>query len=164
MARKKFKLLKGIDAMEEKNIRIRRAQIADVEMIWFIEKSSFSKPWSKEAFINEFTTNKFAYYYCLDIGDKMVGYAGMWIILDEAHITNVAIHPDYRGNKLGKLLMSYLIAAAKRLGADSMTLEVRVSNTIAQNLYRKLNFQEQGIRKNYYADTMEDALIMWVKI
>lgn len=150
--------------MEEQPIGIRRATIKDLNLICEVEKESFSTPWSKEAFKRELTTNRFAHYFVIEWGSQIVGYAGMWIILDEAHVTNVAIVPKVRGLKLGELLMRHLMVSAKLLGAHSMTLEVRVSNHIAQNLYRKLNFEERGIRKNYYADTMEDALIMWVNL
>ena len=88
----------------------------------------------------------------------------MWLIIDEAHITNIAVHPEKRGIGLGELLMVHLMTMAKFYGAADMTLEVRVSNDIAKNLYHKLNFKEKGFRKNYYADTNEDALIMWVKL
>lgn len=150
--------------MGEKAINIREATIKDIDDIWLVESKSFSTPWTREAFINELTTNRFAYYYVLELENDIVGYAGMWIILDEAHVTNVAIYPNVRGKKLGELLMRYLMTMAKMHGAESMTLEVRVSNHAAKNLYYKLNFKEHGIRKNYYADTMEDALIMWVKL
>ncbi len=150
--------------LEEQALLIRRATVKDINDIWAVEEASFSTPWSKEAFKRELTTNQFAYYFVLELEKKIVGYAGMWIILDEAHVTNVAILPESRGLKLGELLMTHLIANAKMHGAESMTLEVRVSNNIAQNLYRKLHFEEKGIRKNYYADTLEDALIMWVEL
>lgn len=150
--------------MEEQPLEIRRAIIKDLNLIWEVEKESFSTPWSKEAFKRELTTNRFAHYFVIEWDGQIVGYAGMWIILDEAHVTNVAILPKVRGLKLGELLMRHLMVSAKVLGAHSMTLEVRVSNQIAQNLYRKLHFEERGIRKNYYADTMEDALIMWVNL
>lgn len=150
--------------MDKKNINIRRATIIDIENIWSVEEESFQTPWSKEAFENELTTNKFAYYYVLELDSEIVGYAGMWLILDEAHVTNVAIKPNVRGLKLGELIMRHLMTTAKFYGATSMTLEVRVSNEVAKNLYYKLNFEDSGIRKNYYADTMEDALIMWVKL
>lgn len=150
--------------MGEKSVNIRKASIEDVEQICKIELASFTTPWSGDAFINELTQNKLAYYYVVELNSEIVGYAGMWIIFDEAHITNIAIHPKARGLKLGELLMKYMFTMAKFYGANSMTLEVRVSNHVARNLYTKLNFEEKGIRKNYYADTLEDALIMWVKI
>jgi ribosomal-protein-alanine N-acetyltransferase len=85
-------------------------------------------------------------------------------VIDEAHITNVAILPEYRGRKLGEALMEKMISVARSMGARSMTLEVRVTNNIAQSLYQKLGFQKGGIRKNYYSDNQEDALIMWVNL
>lgn len=143
---------------------IREASIEDIDFIYEIEKNSFQTPWSKESFENELNNNKFAYYYVLELEHKIVGYAGMWVILDEAHITNIAIIPFARGKKLGEILLRYLMEMAKSVGADKMTLEVRASNYIAQGLYNKLNFKKAGIRKNYYADTVEDAVIMWVNI
>jgi ribosomal-protein-alanine N-acetyltransferase len=92
---------------------------------------------------------------------KIIGYAGMWLIVDEAHVTNVAILPAYRGKRLGEKLMSALLEHAKNRGAVRMTLEVRASNTVAQGLYSKFGFTSQGRRRNYYMDTKEDALIMW---
>lgn len=83
--------------------------------------------------------------------------------MDEAHVTNIAIHPDHRGKKLGGGLMEAAIETAKAQGAVLMTLEARVSNTVAQNLYRKLGFKNGGIRKRYYTDNYEDAIVMWVK-
>ncbi|MBC7325732.1 MAG: ribosomal protein S18-alanine N-acetyltransferase, partial [Moorella sp. (in: Bacteria)] len=105
--------------------------------------------------------NNFAYYYIAQAGGQVVGYAGMWIILDEAHITNVAVHPHYRGRRLGELLLRVLMQEALHLGADRMTLEVRVSNRPAQRLYERLGFTRAGVRKGYYNDNREDAIIMW---
>lgn len=125
------------------------------------EQVSFPTPWSKQAFLSEIRENGFAHYYVGLIGNKVAGYAGMWIIIDEAHITNIAVHPNYRGQKLGKALLVHLMREALSLGAERITLEVRPSNTIAQQLYRKLGFAPVGIRKGYYTDTNEDAIIMW---
>jgi ribosomal-protein-alanine N-acetyltransferase len=91
----------------------------------------------------------------------IIGYAGLWLILDEAHVTSVAVHPDYRGRRLGELLFNVLIQEAVYLGADRMTLEVRVSNHAARQLYKRLGFVSAGIRKGYYNDNQEDAIIMW---
>ncbi|MFV9511851.1 ribosomal protein S18-alanine N-acetyltransferase [Tepidibacillus sp. LV47] len=150
--------------MNTDRIQIRRATIGDVDRIWEIEQLSFSTPWSLQAFVNELTTNKYAYYFVLEFDQKIVGYVGMWLLFDEAHITNVAIDPAFRGKKLGELLMRYVMNTAKAFGANRMTLEVRVSNHVAISLYKKLGFKEEGIRKNYYADTFEDAIIMWVNL
>lgn len=126
-----------------------------------VERLSFPTPWSKQAFLGELKENDLAYYYvCLE-GHKVVGYAGMWIIFDEAHVTNIAVHPQFRGKKIGKALLLNLLEQALRLGAERITLEVRPSNKIAQELYRKLGFVPVGVRKGYYTDTNEDAIIMW---
>lgn len=93
--------------------------------------------------------------------ETLAGYAGLWLMLDEAHITTIAVRPNLRGQGLGELLLVGLTDLACALGAKYMTLEVRVSNTVAQNLYKKYGFREEGIRKRYYSDNGEDALIMW---
>lgn len=94
---------------------------------------------------------------------NIVGFAGLWLMVDEAHITTIATHPDYRHRGLGELLLTALIDIAYDIGARQVTLEVRVSNTVAQNLYRKYGFHEAGIRRRYYSDNQEDALIMWTE-
>ncbi|AKX94999.1 ribosomal protein S18-alanine N-acetyltransferase [Neomoorella thermoacetica] len=126
-----------------------------------IERVSFPTPWTRHSFQNEIYNNDFAYYYVALDGQKVIGYAGMWIILDEAHITNVAVHPDYRGRRLGEVLLRVLMQEAVYLGADRMTLEVRVSNHSAQRLYERLGFVRAGVRRGYYNDNREDAIIMW---
>ncbi|CRK85393.1 ribosomal protein S18-alanine N-acetyltransferase [Neobacillus massiliamazoniensis] len=136
----------------------------DIDQILEIEHASFTLPWSRDAFYNEMHHNKFAVYIVIEVEGKIIGYCGAWIVIDEAHITNVAILPEYRGRKLGEALMEKMISVARSMGARSMTLEVRVTNNIAQSLYRKLGFQKGGIRKNYYSDNQEDALIMWVNL
>ncbi|HEU5227367.1 MAG TPA: ribosomal protein S18-alanine N-acetyltransferase [Ktedonobacteraceae bacterium] len=92
---------------------------------------------------------------------SMIGFAGLWLMVDEAHITTIAMHPDYRRRGLGELLLLSLIDIAYDIGAKWVTLEVRVSNYTAQNLYRKYGFHESGLRHRYYSDNQEDALIMW---
>lgn len=138
--------------------------INDVDDILKIEHESFILPWSKEAFLNELTTNQYALYIGLEEDGKVIGYCGVWIVVDEAQITNVAILPEFRGRKLGEALMRQVMEIASERGARTMSLEVRVSNSIAQSLYRKLGFQNGGIRKNYYSDNQEDALVMWVNL
>ncbi len=136
----------------------------DIDQILEIEHASFATPWSREAFYNEIYNNKFAVYIVLEEDDKIIGYCGAWVVIDEAHVTNVAILPAYRGRHLGEALLRKMMTVAKDMGARSMTLEVRVTNNVAQSLYRKLGFQNGGIRKNYYTDNQEDALVMWVNI
>jgi len=92
---------------------------------------------------------------------RVVGYAGLWLMVDESHITTIAVAPNYRGLGVGELLLLGLIDISRQIGARYLTLEVRVSNTLAQNLYRKYLFKETGVRRKYYSDNNEDALIMW---
>jgi len=92
---------------------------------------------------------------------SIVGYAGIWIMTDEAHITTIASHPDARGQGIGEFLLEALIHRAIEIGARWMTLEVRASNAVAQSLYRKYTFKEMGVRRRYYSDNGEDALVMW---
>jgi ribosomal-protein-alanine N-acetyltransferase len=91
----------------------------------------------------------------------IVGFAGLWLMVDEAHVTTIAVHPEHRRRGVGELMLATLIERAGEIGAYMVTLEVRVSNTEAQNLYRKYGFREAGIRRRYYSDNDEDALIMW---
>ena len=91
----------------------------------------------------------------------VVGYGGLWLMVDEAHVTSVAVHPQFRGQGLGELLMLSLMEVALRLNARFVTLEVRVSNTVARKLYEKLGFRQAGIRPRYYTDNNEDAVVMW---
>lgn len=148
----------------DKELNIRKADENDIDSILVVENISFSIPWSREAFIKEISTNSLAYYSVVELDKKIVGYAGMWIILDEVHLTNIAIIPEVRGLKLGELLMRYIMGIAKMHKAERMTLEVRQSNRVAINLYNKLNFEKQGIRRDYYKNPVEDAFIMWVNL
>jgi ribosomal-protein-alanine N-acetyltransferase len=145
-------------------ITFRKMTVADLDEVMEVEVNSFTLPWSREAFFNELTKNQFAQYLVLEVDQKVVGYCGVWIIVDEAHITNIAILPDYRGMKLGEALMGRVMELARELGALRVTLEVRVSNERAQSLYRKFGFEKGALRKQYYTDNMEDALVMWVNL
>ncbi len=145
-------------------VKIRVMTTADVDSVSNIEELSFSLPWSRKAFAAEIAENDLAHYLVAEVVDQLVAYAGMWMILDEAHVTNVAVLPDYRGQGIGKLIMASLILYAEQQGAKRMTLEVRPSNEIAKNLYRQFGFVAAGLRKQYYTDTKEDAIIMWLDI
>jgi len=142
------------------HITIRRMNEFDIDSVLTVEEQSFTLPWSRAGFVAEMK-NELAHYLVMVDRGKIIGYAGMWIIVDEAHVTNVAILAEYRGQKLGEKLMSALIEHAKNRGALCMTLEVRTSNRVALGLYAKFGFAARGIRRNYYSDTQEDALIMW---
>ncbi|MEW6423501.1 MAG: ribosomal protein S18-alanine N-acetyltransferase [Bacillota bacterium] len=135
-----------------------------VEEVYRIEKLSFPTPWPRISFIHELQ-NELAFYLVALLKNKeVVGYAGMWLVLNEAHVTNLAVHPGYRGLGIGRALMNELIFRAAFLGAVRMTLEVRASNKAAIGLYKSLGFEQEGRRKGYYEDTREDALIMWKEL
>lgn len=141
---------------------IRNMVVDDIDDVVEIEHQSFSLPWSREAFEAEVCDNDLAVYLIMTSGKQVIGYGGMWIILDEAHVTNIAILPSYRGKGLGKILLNAMIKAAKGQGAQSMTLEVRAGNIVAQKLYAGFGFKNCGVRPGYYTDNREDALIMWL--
>ncbi|MER2262057.1 MAG: ribosomal protein S18-alanine N-acetyltransferase [Psychrobacillus sp.] len=150
--------------METKTITYRKMTLEDIDQVLLIEEEAFAHPWNREAFEHEMTTNLYSYYLVAETEDKnIVGYCGMWIVMDESHITNVAVAERMRGHRIGEGLMREAIRIVKEQNGVLMTLEVRVSNTVAKNLYYKLGFQDGGIRKNYYTDTQEDALVMWVE-
>jgi [ribosomal protein S18]-alanine N-acetyltransferase len=142
----------------------RPMKVDDIETICEIEQEAFPTPWTPGAFQNELTNNHFAHYLVMEVEGTIAGYAGMWIIMDEAHITNIAVRTGFRGLKLGERLLTELRRKAGKGGARRMTLEVRVTNRVAQNLYEKLGFRSVGVRKGYYTDNNEDALIMWADI
>jgi ribosomal-protein-alanine N-acetyltransferase len=134
--------------------------LADVEQVEEIERATFSIPWSRASLEREVTENVCARYIVARIGAEVLGYAGMWFVLDEAHITNVAVRADRRGLGIGEGLMRALIRLAAENGMTWMTLECRRSNRVAQNLYHKVGFIDVGYRKRYYEDNGEDALVM----
>ncbi|WP_147803349.1 ribosomal protein S18-alanine N-acetyltransferase [Alkalicoccus halolimnae] len=150
--------------MTKGKVRVRLMDVIDIDGVMEVEMKSFSVPWTKEAFYQEITKNHFAYYFIAEQDRKIVGYCGLWVIVGDGHITNIAVDPDARGQGIGNDLLSASIEMAKMLGADKLSLEVRVTNETAQNLYRKYGFENGGIRKRYYTDNNEDALVMWVKL
>ena len=145
-------------------ITVRPMTPADIDGVLAVEQASFAAPWSRRAFEAEMYDNDLARYLVLEDGGRIVGYAGAWLILDEAHVTNIAVHPTYRGRGLGKLLLNSLIQHMKAQGAASMTLEVKESNCVAQRLYTQLGFVVRGRREKYYTETNEDAIIMWLDL
>jgi ribosomal-protein-alanine N-acetyltransferase len=148
----------------EDKLEFRLMQLDDIPDVLAIEHEAFTLPWTEEAFRNELTMNHFAKYMIMELNGQAIGYAGMWTIMDEAHITNIAVLEAYRGRKLGDKLLDELMQTAAYLGMDRMTLEVRVTNRIAQGLYEKKGFKPAGVRKGYYSDNNEDAVIMWADL
>lgn len=141
-------------------MQIRKMAAEDLDAVLEIERVSFPTPWSRQAYLSELQ-NDFAKYLVVEEDNRIVGYGGMWLIIDEAHITNVAVAPDCRGRQLGEQLLKWLMGIASMYGARGVTLEVRPSNRPAQRLYNRLGFTPAGLRRGYYTDTGEDAIIMW---
>lgn len=144
----------------ENNLIIRPMTKDDIDGVYKVEEDCFVDTWSKDAF-NKELKNSLARYLVAELDNKIVGYVGVWFVVDEGHITNVAVHSDYRGKKIGDRLIKDMVELCKENKIVAMTLEVRASNTVAQNLYRKYGFKMGGIRKEYYSDNKEDAIIMW---
>ncbi|MGE5418025.1 MAG: ribosomal protein S18-alanine N-acetyltransferase [Acidobacteriota bacterium] len=140
-------------------IKIRDMKYKDLDQILSIENVSFPIPWSRDSYAGELK-NPFATYMVAEEGFVIVGYAGVWCVFDEAHITNVAVHPQRRGRQLGELLLMKLEEVARARGTKRITLEVRPSNVAALALYARYGFAQIGVRKGYYSDNNEDALIM----
>ncbi|RKD23578.1 [SSU ribosomal protein S18P]-alanine acetyltransferase [Caminicella sporogenes DSM 14501] len=143
-----------------KKVNVRKMDLKDIDSVIEIENKSFKVPWSKKSFEREVKENMLAKYFVVEYDEKVVGYGGMWFIIDEIHITNIAVHPDFRGMNLGSFLLKSMIEYAESIGIYKMTLEVRKSNIVAQNLYKKFGFKECGVRPKYYENN-EDAIIMW---
>jgi [ribosomal protein S18]-alanine N-acetyltransferase len=132
----------------------------DVEAVHEIERLSFRTPWPAYAFEQELKGNRLARYLVARAGDRVVGFAGIWTMVDDAHVTTFGVHPDWRRQGIGRQLLLNLAELAVAIGAKRMTLEVRASNVPAQALYRSFDFDVVGRRAGYYTDDGEDALIM----
>ena len=132
----------------------------DLDAVAAIEAATFARPWSWESFRQELERNVAARYLVAEENGRVIGYAGAWIILDESHITNIAVAEDRRGQGTGRKLTEALMRLLSNLGAAYATLEVRVSNLRAQTLYKSLGFVSVGKRKRYYEDNNEDAYLM----
>ena len=141
-------------------VRIDEMRFDDIPAVHAIERASFPVPWPSYAFRQELETNRLAHYLVARAGEEVVAYGGIWMMVDEAHITTFAVLPDWRRQRIGARLLLSLMELADRLGARQATLEVRFSNLAARRLYEAFGFRPVGIRKRYYSDNAEDALIM----
>ncbi len=150
--------------MKNQFVTVRKAVSEDAEAIHSVECECFDTPWSLDAFICEITENERAEYFVAEFHNQIVGYIGYWKILDEGHITNVAVSKKQRGMGLGKSLLSELIYDAKQNLIENITLECRESNYVALSLYESFGFVPCGKRRCYYTDNNEDAIIMWYKV
>ncbi len=140
---------------------VRRATEADVPQIHAIEEASFAIPWSQESILHDIRENALSRWLILDDGaGRALAYAGLWLVIDEGHVLNVAVAPDVRRRGYGRRILTALIDLARENGMTLMTLEARRSNLAAQALYHSCGFLDVGYRKRYYEDNQEDALIM----
>ena len=143
-------------------VRIEPMTLDDLTRVREIEQEAFAIPWPKDAYRAEIEENQVAcYVVAWDEDDQVVGFAGMWVIFDEAHVTTIAVDRNRRGQRIGERLLLVLIDRALARGARWMTLEVRPSNATALSLYRKFGFRDVALRKRYYSDNGEDAMVMW---
>lgn len=144
--------------------QLRPLQLEDIEAVLAIEAQSFPSVTSETVYRHELTDNTLASYQALTVGEtkQLIGYAGFWLMADEAHVSIIAVDPAWRGKRLGELLLLNLLHLACEQQAILATLEVRRSNVVAQKLYEKYGFEQVGQRRRYYRDTGEDALLMTV--
>jgi len=132
---------------------------ADLDDVLAIERVSFPSAWSRQSYLRELRSRN-SYYFVARLAVHVIGYAGMWTVSDEAHISTIAVRPDHRRRGLGSRLLSHLIEIARRQAVAKVTLEVREANHIARSLYRKFGFEETGILPHYYGDTGETGVVM----
>ncbi|HEY7446080.1 MAG TPA: ribosomal protein S18-alanine N-acetyltransferase [Vicinamibacterales bacterium] len=137
----------------------------DLEAVLEIEAMSFTNPWTREMYLREMDNPRVSHIYLVRVetadGAAVAGFCSFWLVFDELHINNLAIHPMYRRRGIGTALLQHAMRTAARLGARRATLEVRQSNEEARRIYERLGFETAGIRRNYYAHPTEDALILW---
>jgi ribosomal-protein-alanine N-acetyltransferase len=144
-----------------RRLEIMPMQLDDIPAVLQIEALSFPAAWPPNAFVNELRDNKLAYYFVGRLDGRIVAYGGIWVILEDSHVTTIAVHPDVRGQRLGEELLVHLLDEAIDRGASWVTLEVRETNDVAQRLYRKYGFTVVSTRRGYYSDNNESALVMW---
>ena len=141
-------------------LRVEPMTLDDLDAVHAIERASFAVPWPDDAYRNEIRTNRLATYVVARLGEEVVGFAGLWIMVDEAHVTTFAVDPRWRRRGVGERMLLALLDLAVARRAREATLEVRLSNLPARKLYEKHGFRPVGIRVRYYSDNGEDALIM----
>ncbi|MBK5252868.1 MAG: ribosomal protein S18-alanine N-acetyltransferase [Peptostreptococcaceae bacterium] len=142
-------------------MNIRLAVSEDIDDIVNVENKCFTTPWSKNSIKREIEINELATLIVADVDGMVVGYLGIWFVLDEGDITNVSVLPEYRRRSIATKLLEQVIEIAKTKGTNALSLEVRESNVAGIKLYEKFGFKNLGIRKNYYEDNGENAIIMW---
>ncbi len=140
---------------------IRKGRAEDLDGIAALEQECFASPWSRESLYRDMTENQMAEYFVAELDGEVVGYLGIWLVSEEGYINNVAVSPSHRRRQIGSALIGAMLEATQAEGIIAHTLEVRASNEAAKGLYKKFGFKEAGLRKGYYEDNGEDAIIMW---
>ncbi|HYH28669.1 MAG TPA: ribosomal protein S18-alanine N-acetyltransferase [Actinomycetota bacterium] len=153
----------GLVAREAPEIKITPMRRRHVRGVMAIERQVYPRPWSPNLFLSEIHAGHTRAYFVALIGTQVVGYGGLMCYGEEAHVTTIAVDPDHHRHKIGTRLLYELIEAAREMGAHAVSLEVRMSNWGAQRMYGKFGFRPVGVRKNYYQETNEDALVMWTE-
>ena len=137
----------------------------DLDAVLEIETLAFTNPWTREMYLREMDNPRVSHIYILRVrnGDEetVAGFCSFWLVFEELHINNLAVHPRYRRQGIGTALLEHAMHTAAQLGARRATLEVRRSNEEARRIYERLGFETAGVRRNYYAHPTEDALILW---
>lgn len=141
-------------------MNIRRMTLDDITQVVAIDKASFSLPWPERSFRFEITDNPASRAWVADLDGKVVGAIVAWLLVDEAHIATIATHPDFRRQGIASKLLTHALRMMMNEGALTSVLEVRESNSAAQEMYRKFGFEESGRRPRYYRDNSEDAILM----
>jgi ribosomal-protein-alanine N-acetyltransferase len=147
--------------VEALTVAIQPMRRRHVRSVLRIEQQVYPRPWSSSLFLSELALRATRAYYVARVGRELVGYAGLMMTLDEGHVTTIAVDPRRHRSKIGTRLLLVLARDAIARGATALTLEVRMSNTAAQDMYRRFGFEPVGVRKNYYQEVNEDALVMW---
>ena len=151
----------GLEQAESPDIEITTMRRRHLRGVMAIERQVYPRPWSPSLFVSEMTAGRTRSYLVALDARNVVGYGGLISYGDEAHVTTIAVDPPYQRLKIGTRLLFELIGEARRMGAHAVSLEVRVSNWGAQRMYGRFGFRPVGVRKNYYQETSEDALVMW---
>ena len=152
-----------MEKQSDNTLEIRKMSMEDVPQVYEIEKQSFTNSsWSMEAFYHELEKNEFAHYFVVSLGEDIIAYCGLWLVIDQAQITTISVSRNYRNSGVGQLLLEYVMNFASST-CTTMSLEVRIENDVARHVYEKAGFTYGGVRKNYYGDG-EDAKVMWVSL
>ncbi len=159
------RILDDVDGLDPASIEVHLVPMRrrHLRSVLRIESQVYPRPWSLSLFLSELALRTSRYYVVARVDATVVGYAGLMFTGDDAHVTTIAVDPSVHRNKVGTRLLSALAREAMRRGAHNLTLEVRVSNRGAQAMYASFGFKPAGVRKNYYVETNEDALVMWAE-